>query len=68
MVDDDDRIMWHVMFQLPNQNVIVEYTYDHPKQLPGLQSSTIAWEQSVVEGHATHPVSHWLRLKCKGGF
>ncbi|KAI8636368.1 IucC family-domain-containing protein [Parasitella parasitica] len=33
-----------------------KYTYDHPKQLPGLESSTIAWEQSVVEGHATHPM------------
>ncbi|CEP15762.1 hypothetical protein [Parasitella parasitica] len=33
-----------------------KYTYDHPKQLPGFESSTIAWEQSVVEGHATHPM------------
>lgn len=35
----------------------IEYTYDHPKELPDLNSGTIAWEQSVVEGHATHPVS-----------
>lgn len=35
----------------------IEYTYDHPKELPDLTSGTIAWEQSVVEGHATHPVS-----------
>lgn len=36
---------------------LLEHTYDHPKNLPTLNSSTIAWEQSVVEGHATHPVS-----------
>lgn len=32
------------------------YTYDHPKPLPTLDSPAIHWEQSIVEGHATHPV------------
>ncbi|KAI9282555.1 IucC family-domain-containing protein [Sporodiniella umbellata] len=33
-----------------------KHTYDNPKPLPTLESSTIQWEQSVVEGHATHPM------------
>ncbi|CDS10223.1 hypothetical protein LRAMOSA02899 [Lichtheimia ramosa] len=37
------------------------YTYDHPKPLPDLQSTAIHWEQSIVEGHATHPM-HKARL------
>ncbi|KAG2216433.1 hypothetical protein INT45_002314 [Circinella minor] len=32
------------------------YTYDYPKPLPTLESSYIHWEQSIVEGHATHPM------------
>ncbi|KAI8148450.1 IucC family-domain-containing protein [Fennellomyces sp. T-0311] len=32
------------------------YTYDYPKPLPTLESSPIQWEQSIVEGHATHPM------------
>ncbi|KAI8140145.1 IucC family-domain-containing protein [Fennellomyces sp. T-0311] len=32
------------------------YTYDHPKPLPTLQSSALEWEQSIVEGHPTHPM------------
>lgn len=35
----------------------VEHTYDNPKPLPTINSTTYEWEQSVVEGHATHPVS-----------
>ncbi|KAF7727683.1 hypothetical protein EC973_007238 [Apophysomyces ossiformis] len=32
------------------------HTYDNPKPLPTLASSTIHWEQSILEGHATHPM------------
>ncbi|KAG0171015.1 hypothetical protein DFQ30_001634 [Apophysomyces sp. BC1015] len=32
------------------------HTYDNPKTLPTLNSSTIHWEQSILEGHATHPM------------
>ncbi|KAI8384841.1 IucC family-domain-containing protein [Radiomyces spectabilis] len=32
------------------------HTYDHPKPLPTLASSTIHWEQVILEGHATHPM------------
>ncbi|KAI7892511.1 IucC family-domain-containing protein [Mucor mucedo] len=42
--------------ELGSSILFQKYTYDNPKELPGLQSGTIAWEQSVVEGHATHPM------------
>ncbi len=32
------------------------YSYDHPPTAPTLQSPSIDWEQSIVEGHPTHPV------------
>jgi hypothetical protein len=33
------------------------YSYDHPPNAPTLSSPSIDWEQSIVEGHPTHPVS-----------
>lgn len=42
--------------ELASSIIFQKYTYDNPKELPDLTSSTIAWEQSVVEGHATHPM------------
>lgn len=32
------------------------YSYDHPARAPTLLSPSIDWEQSIVEGHPTHPV------------
>jgi len=32
------------------------YSYDHPPNPPMLLSPSIDWEQSIVEGHPTHPV------------
>jgi hypothetical protein len=42
--------------ELGSSIIFQKYTYDNPKPLPTLNSSTIKWEQSVVEGHATHPM------------
>ncbi|KAF9524859.1 IucC family-domain-containing protein [Crepidotus variabilis] len=36
------------------------YSYQHPRPKPLFSSSSIDWEQSIVEGHATHPM-HKLR-------
>jgi siderophore synthetase component len=33
------------------------FSFDHPPDAPTLLSSSIDWEQSIVEGHPTHPVS-----------
>lgn len=52
----NDKLREQIGQELGSSINFQKYTYDHPKQLPGLQSSTIAWEQSVVEGHATHPM------------
>lgn len=38
-----------------------KYAYEHPKELPTLRSSTIHWEQCILEGHPTHPVSAQIR-------
>lgn len=32
------------------------YSYDHPPNAPTLSSPSIDWEQSIVEGHPTHPM------------
>lgn len=32
------------------------YSYDHPASAPTFLSPSIDWEQSIVEGHPTHPV------------
>ncbi|KAI0300834.1 IucC family-domain-containing protein [Russula brevipes] len=32
------------------------YSYDHPPNAPTLLSPSIDWEQSIVEGHPTHPM------------
>ncbi|KAG6888932.1 hypothetical protein C0995_004945 [Termitomyces sp. Mi166 len=36
------------------------YSYRNPPHAPQLSSSSIEWEQSIVEGHPTHPM-HKLR-------
>ena len=38
------------------------YSYDHPPNAPSLLSPSIDWEQSILEGHPTHPVS--MSLVC----
>lgn len=32
------------------------YSYQHPPKALSLESTSIEWEQSIVEGHPTHPV------------
>ncbi|KAI8054548.1 IucC family-domain-containing protein [Syncephalis plumigaleata] len=34
----------------------VEYAFEHRNATPTLASTPIQWEQSIVEGHATHPM------------
>ncbi|EJU04764.1 hypothetical protein DACRYDRAFT_75668 [Dacryopinax primogenitus] len=33
------------------------YSYDHPAVIPTLQSPSIKWEQTILEGHPTHPMN-----------
>ncbi|KAI0058644.1 hypothetical protein BV25DRAFT_1964653 [Artomyces pyxidatus] len=32
------------------------YSYEHSPPAPSLNSSSVEWEQSIVEGHPTHPM------------
>jgi hypothetical protein len=47
----------------PHSNVtdesFTEHAYEHsPQHAPVFGSPSIAWEQCIIEGHPTHPVSH----------
>ncbi|CAO3639591.1 unnamed protein product [Cunninghamella blakesleeana] len=42
--------------ELDSSMVNQAYTYNNPKELPTLESSTVHWEQIILEGHATHPM------------
>ncbi|KAF0451181.1 IucC family-domain-containing protein [Gigaspora margarita] len=39
---------------------ILEYTFKNPQAIPSLHSSSMEWEQSLIEGHPFHPM-HKLR-------
>lgn len=43
--------------ELANSMDQVEYAFEHRNATPTLASTPIQWEQSIIEGHATHPVS-----------
>lgn len=38
------------------------HSYQHPPRTPSLEDPSIVWEQSIVEGHPTHPVCSHLIL------
>ncbi|TFK40141.1 IucC family-domain-containing protein [Crucibulum laeve] len=39
-----------------------KYSYEHPPQAPLFESSSVEWEQSIVEGHPTHPMHKTRRF------
>ncbi|KAI9496318.1 IucC family-domain-containing protein [Zychaea mexicana] len=51
-----DKLTDLIASELASSMIHQTYTYDYPKPLPTLESSSIQWEQSIVEGHATHPM------------
>ncbi|KAI7869191.1 hypothetical protein BDF14DRAFT_1785851 [Spinellus fusiger] len=52
----DPHLREEIGEELKSSIVHQNYAYDHPKPLPTLASSSVQWEQSVLEGHATHPM------------
>ncbi|KAF9048461.1 IucC family-domain-containing protein [Panaeolus papilionaceus] len=42
--------------------VVQAYSYDHPPTAPLFTSPSIDWEQSIVEGHPTHPMHKTRRF------
>ncbi|KAL0083998.1 IucC family-domain-containing protein [Phycomyces blakesleeanus] len=52
----DPKLTEEIGLELNSSIEHQNYAYDNPKSLPTLKSSSIHWEQSVLEGHATHPM------------
>ncbi|PVV02397.1 hypothetical protein BB560_003150 [Smittium megazygosporum] len=52
-----------VCHELNSSVIHQEYRYDYPPSVPDLSNSkSIEWENTIVEGHAVHPVSRLLML------
>jgi hypothetical protein len=50
-LESDSRAWCDLTFPLASA-----LAYDQPPVCPEIKSSSIEWEQSIVEGHPTHPV------------
>lgn len=56
VVDLDPTIRSDISDELASSVRWQAYSYDHPPNAPTLLSPSIDWEQSIAEGHPTHPV------------
>ncbi|KAF0451179.1 IucC family-domain-containing protein [Gigaspora margarita] len=56
----DNNIVSSVNEELDNNIKNQEYTFKNPQAIPSLHSSSMEWEQSLIEGHPFHPM-HKLR-------
>ena len=56
-IDLDPAVRSDISDELASSIRWQTYSYDHPPDAPTLLSPSIDWEQSIVEGHPTHPVS-----------
>ncbi|KAF9524860.1 IucC family-domain-containing protein [Crepidotus variabilis] len=56
----DNAIKEDTADELSNTIKWQAHSYQHPRPKPLFSSPSIVWEQSIVEGHATHPM-HKLR-------
>ncbi|KAI8337933.1 IucC family-domain-containing protein [Chlamydoabsidia padenii] len=52
----NEKLLQLISQELDSSMLNQAHTYNHPKMLPTLESSTIEWEQVILEGHATHPM------------
>ncbi|CAG8790438.1 17180_t:CDS:2, partial [Gigaspora rosea] len=52
----DDKLIDKLCAELDSSVKFQEYTYKNPQPTPSLLSSSIEWEQSLIEGHALHPM------------
>jgi siderophore synthetase component len=55
-IDLDDPTLSDISEELASSVQWQIYSYDHPPNAPTFLSPSIDWEQSIVEGHPTHPV------------
>jgi len=56
-IDLDPATRSDILDELASSMRWQAYSYDHPPNAPTFLSPSIDWEQSIVEGHPTHPVS-----------
>ncbi|KAI8334810.1 IucC family-domain-containing protein [Chlamydoabsidia padenii] len=52
----NEKLMQLIAQELDSSMLYQAHAYNHPKLLPSLESSTVEWEQVILEGHATHPM------------
>ncbi|KAI0267718.1 IucC family-domain-containing protein [Gloeopeniophorella convolvens] len=52
----DDALRSEISDELASSVQWQTYSYEHPPNAPTLTSPSIDWEQSIVEGHPTHPM------------
>ncbi|ORZ18745.1 IucC family-domain-containing protein [Absidia repens] len=52
----NEKLMQLISQELESSMLYQAHAYNHPKMLPTLESSTVEWEQVILEGHATHPM------------
>ena len=59
------RYMWHMDNAFTGLILIqfLEYSYNFPPTAPSFDDPSIVWEQSIVEGHPTHPVRSQISSK-----
>ncbi|RKP40203.1 IucC family-domain-containing protein, partial [Dimargaris cristalligena] len=52
----DKDIISAIIREMESSMAHQEHMYVHPPSPPTLESSELAWENSILEGHATHPM------------
>ena len=52
----DDAMRADVAEELASSVRWQTYSWEHPARPPAFEDPSIVWEQSIVEGHPTHPV------------
>ncbi|KAG5652765.1 hypothetical protein H0H81_003703 [Sphagnurus paluster] len=52
----DDKILKEISNEFTSSVKWQRYSYEHPPKAPLFTSPSIEWEQSIVEGHPTHPM------------
>ncbi|KAH9047389.1 IucC family-domain-containing protein [Lactarius hengduanensis] len=55
-IDLDPTMRSDISGELASSMEWQAHSYDHPPNAPTLLSPSIDWEQSIVEGHPTHPM------------
>ncbi|KJA26269.1 hypothetical protein HYPSUDRAFT_132979 [Hypholoma sublateritium FD-334 SS-4] len=58
----DEAVQADIAEELTSAIKWQEYSYDYPPTAPSFEDPSIVWEQSIVEGHPTHPMHKTRRF------